>query len=171
MLLVGVDIFMRRKWEDRLVGAGAILEKVLLQAVILGLVGLVVVQGLLTGDPVRRTLNLAEKFEYQALQGDQSWETTAPGRQTATVILRLEGFPSLRQARVMLNGRRAGDFSQREVTLKVRAGDELAIDGSYYRMPLKIKLIVPGQNVVAPRPDTVITTNHNLVKLGQVKLK
>jgi len=151
-------------------------EKVLIAGVILGLVLLIACQALLTIDPVRFYLNVAEKLEGKMVNFYEEFPETrvASGQYQsvfATVTIQIENFSSLEKAVLLINGKKVTDFRQKQVTVKVSPGDVLAIDGSFYIHELIFKVAAVSENVAQPEIGQVIRVKGDVVTIGEVKLE
>jgi hypothetical protein len=57
-----------------------------------------------------------------------------------SITLELAEYSRLEHAYVLINGVKAGDFSEPELTLRVFDGDVLEVDASAYNVPVRIRL-------------------------------
>ncbi|HBI27929.1 MAG TPA: hypothetical protein DDY25_09395, partial [Peptococcaceae bacterium] len=86
---------------------------------------LIVVQLLMTKDPIRFYLSFAEQMEGIPVS-EHNLAVTDPGRQeVGSVKVKICGHFVLPQAAIYVNGQKVADFQEREVLLSVRAGDEI----------------------------------------------
>lgn len=83
-------------------------------------------------------INLGESWygeEYEvhpaASEDDEVW---------GNVVLELEDFSTLPEARILINGVEASNFSEKQVTLRVENGDVIAVDASAYNSPFKVRI-------------------------------
>lgn len=57
-----------------------------------------------------------------------------------SITLALEDYSQLKEAKVLINCKIAGEFREQEISLQVFAGDQLAVDCSAYSQPVRIIL-------------------------------
>lgn len=161
------------------------IEKYLVRGVILGLICLVVVQALLTRDPLRFYLSWGERMEGQKLEypvgtlGEE--EETLRGKQSnnkeevvspwGQLTLSLQDYSSLAKVRVLVNNEEVADFTNREIELKVMAGDVIEIDSTYYNFPIEFRITKVSPNLSAPSVNQSFTSNQGLIMVGKVIVK
>ena len=90
--------------------------------------------------------------------------------QDSVITFRLKNFSSLPLARVLVNGEVRGEFRDRYVTVYVREGDILEVDGTRYKRPLEIEIFDVSGDVLSPAVDTTIRVEGNIYSLGPVHL-
>ena len=159
-------------------------ERWLVRFVILGLVALVVVQALMTQDPFRFYLSFAERLDGKKLENiepsqttlapielDNPEQTTEKKNTSDFVTLEITDFSSLQKANILLNGQIIADFREKWVTVPVRTGDILAIDGSFYRQPFTVIVRKVSPHLQYPKVNQVIKIEQNLVQIGEIKDK
>ncbi|MHB8926319.1 MAG: hypothetical protein ACYC9Q_01475 [Bacillota bacterium] len=156
-------------------------EGTLLRATIAACVLLVVAQFLLTKDDARRLLSYVDRLEGVSLNsalGDTPASQTAAGRReeqgppqpgTPAITLRLAGRRSARLAVVLVNGNPVARFSGQEVTVGVKNGDLLEVDGADYRTELRFVVVRVSGGVAEPAPGTSAATRRNIAVIGRVK--
>lgn len=166
-------------WADRI-------ERFLLRFVIGGLVVLVVAQSLMTSDPIRFYLSFAERLEGKSLKPENpsvfSSEVVTNPAHTAvnqpvtavpagTLTLSLMNYTSLQKAVLLRNGEPVGDFRDKQLTIRVNDGDQLALDGSFYTYPLSFEVTSISDNITSPKAKQMIEVRHNVVNIGPVRIK
>jgi hypothetical protein len=139
-----------------------------------GLIGLVVV--------IAAVVLLTQLFIYNASLEQAAAPVASP--QAAGPILKdyagfledsvltfqLKNFSSLPLARVLVNGEPRGEFRDRYVTVHVREGDVLEVDGTRYKRPLVIEILDVSGEVVTPTAGSIIRVEGNISFLGRVHL-
>ncbi|MEN6351790.1 MAG: hypothetical protein ABFD08_20690 [Syntrophomonas sp.] len=158
------------------------MEKILIRSIVLGLVVLVVVQGLMTKEPWRIYLSWGEKMEGQSIglpaSSQKSDSLTAANKvksklnsPQSQLTLSLEKFSSLPEASILVNGKKKADFTNKEVNIEVKAGDVLEIDSSLYNFPVDYQISKISNNLAYPDQGTVYTANQSIVMVGKVIVK
>mgnify|MGYP000911697765 FL=1 len=158
-------------------------EKYLIRIIVLSLLVIVVVQGIMTHDPLRLYLSWSERMEGQVVEypvaGDAA-ESTGDKQQTdvlkaqspqAGMILTIEDFSSLPRTIVLVNGNEKARFQNKEVKLLLQAGDVLEIDSRAYSFPVEYKIENTSSNLSFPERGTVYTANQGIVMLGKIIVK
>lgn len=169
-------------------------ERLVMQVVILGLVALVLVQMLVVYPPIRRLANLMEGTDAVVLSKDPDWlqalkemvtpapaAATTPNQQSQTPpaqpAVAAAATPQERELRVVLmnspaagakllvGGRVAGDFSQGSVTVRVKPGQLVVIDGTGTDDRLVFR-VVKADGLAAPALGDEITTEGDRQRLG-----
>jgi len=141
------------------------LEKVLVRLAVLGALALVVVQLLVVRvtDPVDFYLAFAQKIEYTPLQ--QTEQTFEPN-----LVFTLEGGDGSK-LKLLVNDQETGSFSEGKLSLKVKAGDRLAVDARKAAKGLRLKVSGVGQELGYPKLNQVWPLQGSILDLGVVKLK
>ncbi len=155
------------------------MEKYLIRFIVLGVILLVVGQGLMTRDSMRLFLSWGERMEGQTVEfpvstGESALEddTTAMVESPhALVVLSIEKYSSLPKAYVLVNDEQRDAFLEKELTLKLMAGDVVEIDSSYYNFPIEFKVEKVSENLAFPRKDEIYTGNHDIVMIGKIVVK
>lgn len=157
------------------------LERYLLRMVVLGIVMVVVVQGLMTHEPFRFFLSWGERMEGQPIPvptaqpqapaenaAQQELLTVSP---QAQLVVALDQYSSLPKAAVLVNGQQVGNFNDKEYLLQVQAGDVIEIDASYYNFPISFTIASTSANLVFPQALQVYKTNQSVVMIGKTVVK
>ncbi|HPZ43011.1 MAG TPA: hypothetical protein PL078_03305 [Bacillota bacterium] len=144
------------------------------QALEKGLIGLIVV---IAAVVVLAQLSIYGDYAEQAAAPAASLEASRPvlgdtsgDLQDSVITFRLKNFSSLPLARVLVNGEVRGEFRDRYVTVYVREGDILEVDGTRYKRPLEIEIFDVSGDVLSPAVDTTIRVEGNIYSLGPVHL-
>lgn len=90
--------------------------------------------------------------------------------QDSVVTFQLKNFSTLPLARVLVNGEPRGEFRDRYVTVYVREGDILEVDGTRYKRPLEIEILDVSDEVVTPAAGTKIRIEGSINNIGRVHL-
>lgn len=143
------------------------------QALEKGLIGLIVV---IAAVVVLAQLSIYGDYAEQAAAPAASWRHPGLfwGHQRGLTGFRnylpVKNFSSLPLARVLVNGEVRGEFRDRYVTVYVREGDILEVDGTRYKRPLEIEIFDVSGDVLSPAVDTTIRVEGNIYSLGPVHL-
>jgi hypothetical protein len=150
-------------------------EKYLIRSVALIFITLIVVQGLMTHDDMRLYLSLGERLEGQTIDypvhSQPQEETGEVHSPYAALLLSLEEFSSLPKASVLVNGEKFAAFEQKQLELKLLAGDVVEIDASAYNFPVQFKVERVSDNLAFPVRDEIYVCNHDVVMVGKVVVK
>lgn len=146
-------------------------ERVLLQLVVLGLVALVLVQSLqlnrfnnwvlaLEGVPVGEVTEWTRTME-------RSKATTVGGSLASelTVTLASVSRPAAPEVKLLADGRTVGNFAKGELTVTVRPGQELVLDGTGIRQDLTFR-VVRTSGLQSPALGRNITVRGDRQSLG-----
>ncbi|HOV78634.1 MAG TPA: hypothetical protein PK728_00885 [Bacillota bacterium] len=87
------------------------------------------------------------------------------------VTLQLKDFSSLPLARVLVNGEARGTFKDRYVTLHVKEGDLLEIDGTRYELPFEVEVLDISKELDYPPAGTEIRVGSGINSIGKVSLR
>lgn len=150
---------VRKPWGERL-------ERALIRLVVATAVLVVIAQALLANDPLRQTAAPVASLE----RAQPYLKNSAGVLQNPVVTLQLKNFSSLPLARVLVNGEPRGEFRDRYVTVFVREGDVLEVDGTRYNRPIDIEVLDVSKEVILPAPATRIRVEGSVSPLGQVHL-
>lgn len=163
-------------------------ERLLMQMVILGLVGLVLVQMLLVSPAIRRMANLMEGSDAIALSAEPAWQaatasspTLTPVREAGpsavaagaaprelTITVFLVTKPSEPRARLLVAGRPVGTFTGATVTARVEPGQTVTIDATGVAEELTFR-VIGSRDLASPRLGSEVTTLNNKLNLGVVR--
>jgi len=80
----------------------------------------------------------------------------------------LQEYALLPYVKIIVNGNIKGSFTGRYVTVSVREGDEVYIDGTYYNLPVPVELLNVSEGLTNPVAGTVYNLNGGIVSLGKV---
>lgn len=149
--------------------------KSLMRLTIIGLVALVVIQGLMTRDSIRFYLSLGEQWEGKPLATPvsavkDSPRTTIPTVQSAvgTIDVVLTDYAALPEVKVLVNGETAAVFKGRRVRLRVVPGDVVEVDATSYTKPVRFRIEKISQNLEFPRAGMEYTAKQSIVMVGRV---
>ncbi len=159
-------------------------EKFLIRGIVLGVVALVVVQALMTREPLRFYLSLGERLEGQSIEYPASGPADKPEKadgasgQDQKVVspwgeltISLKEYSSLAQAKVLVNNEEVASFRTDEVKIKVMGGDVVEVDASYYNFPVTFEIAGVSDNLAAPSLHQTFTTSQGMVMIGKVIVK
>ncbi|MHB0884935.1 MAG: hypothetical protein ACYC6V_00725 [Bacillota bacterium] len=156
-------------------------EGTLLRVTIIVFALLVVAQFLLTNDDARRLMSYVDRLEGVSLDAalgepasrtaasDAEGQSPAPGVPALTV--RLLGRRSARLAVLLVNGDAMGRFTGAEVTVRVKNGDLVEVDGADYRTELRFTVSAVAGGVVEPILGATVATARDIVSVGRVRIE
>lgn len=157
------------------------IEKYLIRLIVMGFIVLVMVQGMMTNDPMRLYLSWGERMEGQSIEFPVSTgeiaedEDTGKGMQVnspyAVLVLKVDKFSSLPHAIILVNGEEIRNFKDNEVELKLIAGDVVEIDSTYYNFPVNYRVVNISDNLAYPQKDQVFTCNQGIAMIGKIIVK
>lgn len=153
-------------------------EKLLIRTAILALVVLVLVQGMMTRDPLRLYLSWGERLEGQSIEYPAS--TQPPEREQDTsniqspyalVTISADKYSSLPRAIILVNGQEKTRFETEKVELKLMAGDVVEIDSTSYNFPVDYKIEEISNNLAYPEKGQIYSSDQSIVMIGKVVVK
>ncbi len=162
-----------------------LVEKYLIRIVVLFMVALVVVQGLMTRDDLRLYLSLGERLEGQyigqpainkspdpapAVQNEGAGEKNVQSPQ-ARLTISIERFASLPRAVILVNHHPYREFTEKEMSLELAAGDIVEIDTTFYSFPVSFLIKETSSNVAYPEKNQVYNANQGIVMVGKIIVK
>ncbi|MDB4896944.1 MAG: hypothetical protein JWN15_3206 [Firmicutes bacterium] len=157
-----------RSFSDRL-------ERFVMQLVILGLVGLVLVQTLQVIPGLRRQMSLVDALEGVTPNERSAWSqlfgTSGPATTPApplTVTVVLASQRSAPEATLLVDGKAVGNFAGGSVTANVKPGQVVAVDGTGSSQALIFR-VVGALGVASPEIGLTVTTHRNQQRLGDVR--
>lgn len=155
-----------------------LIEKYLIRSIVLCLVLLVLVQGMMTKDPLRIYLSWGERLEGQIIEypvntiSDEEEETKQLVESPyALMTIAIEEYSTLPQAKIIINGEEKNDFTKKEVQLKVMAGDVVEIDSRAYNFPIEYHIIKVSDNLSFPERSKSYTAYGTIVMVGKIIVK
>lgn len=154
------------------------IERYLVRLAIFSLILLVLVQSLMTSDSIRFYLSMGEQLEGRKAEvpavslKDNSLDpekTAAKG--IGTITVKTVDYTSLAQAFLLINGHRAGDFSEGKLTVAVASGDVLEIDAEHYMHPVQFRIEKVSSGIKYPSPGQMISTDSSIAMIGKTELE
>lgn len=145
---------------------GARLERILIKLVVATAVLVMIAQVLLAGDPLNQAAAPVATLE----QARPYLKNPEGVTQSPVITLQLKNFSSLPLAKVLVNGEPRGEFRDRYVTVFVREGDLLEVDGTRYNRPLDIEVLDVSKEVIQPAAGTRIRVKGTIGVIGKVHL-
>jgi len=147
--------------------------------IVVALVLMVAVQAIMTQEPYRFYLSWAERMEGQntafPVQVPAHSQPQAPALKAqspqALIVLSIDKFSSLPLARILVNDKEVGTFKNKEVSVKLKAGDKIEIDSSAYSFPVEYKIKDASPNLSYPEKGASFTVDQGIVMLGKVIVK
>jgi hypothetical protein len=153
-------------------------EKGLIRFIVLTIMVMVLVQGLMTIDPIRFYLSWGERMEGQTIQMPvtSTQENAYPAdaeaiSPQARVVIEAGKFSSLPRAKVLINGQEKYNFSAKRVTIEINAGDTVEIDSTAYNFPIDYEIAAVSSNLAYPKPEQTFTANQTVVMVGKIIVK
>ncbi|HBV96919.1 MAG TPA: hypothetical protein DEF36_07725 [Desulfotomaculum sp.] len=95
----------------------------------------------------------------------KAWEFSGDEQ---VITLYLHNYSLLPYLKVLVNNEIRGSFLNRYVTVPVRDGDSIAIDGTFYKEPLTVEVLNVPEAVTRPRSGETILLNGNVASLSNV---
>ena len=150
------------------------MERYIIRLVIIGFVLMITVQAVMTQDQFRMYLSWSERLEGESLKypvnavhDDKSPapEAVSPD---AVIVLSVDKYSSLPRAVLMVNGKEKTTFNEREIQLKLKAGDVLEVDTTHYNFPVEFKVTSLSDNVAFPRKGQTWTSHQGLTMIGKI---
>lgn len=154
------------------------IERYVVRLAVFALISLVLVQSLMTSDSIRFYLSMGEHLEGRKVDvpavsvRDSSIypeEAAAPG--VGSITVETIDYTSLEQAFLLINGRRAGDFSEGKLTVAVVSGDVLEIDAAQYLHPVQFRIEKVSSSIKYPLQGQVVNTDRSTVMIGKTELE
>jgi hypothetical protein len=158
-------------------------ERRLIEVAVLVLVALVVIQGLMAVPRGERLLSLAAFLEGEPQVAVTSWlgaaqrqgqTALAPGTGAPwgqpSLTLQVEGGGQLLGLRLLVNGQVRGDFGTGSLTLAVREGERLTLEGAGLKG--KPTIVVTGAaGIRQPKLGARVTLTDGQAEIGRVVLR
>jgi len=147
---------------------GTGLERILIVLVVFIAVTVVKMQVLPVNpvnDPLQPAAVPVTVIEHSGAAGE-----TAPVLQKYVVTFQLKNYSLLPMARVLVNDEPQKIFNDRYVTVFVRAGDILKIDGTRYNRSIDIEVLDVSKEVIRPAAGSGFRVEGNVVTVGKVCL-
>jgi len=171
-----------RRFQDTHRSLADRVERVLMQAVILGLVALTLVQTLQVVPFVRRQLSITEALEGITYEEFLAWLPDRAGAEpmnlaaapasrmeapfTLTVVLVNQESAPL--ARLLVDGRVVGTFEEAALTVSVAPGQEVEVDGTQVSEALTFR-VVGASGLASPALGSSVVTRGSRQSLGEVR--
>lgn len=144
----------------------------------MGLITVVVVQGVMTNDKVRFYLSWAERMEGQAVNLAEEVIAPLPEQGDSGVIspeawltLGIKDFSSLPKAVVLVNGKETVFFQDAQVKLHINARDVIEVDSTAYNFPVEYTVLSRSPNLSYPRQGQTFNGNRSMVMIGKIIVK
>ena len=153
-----------------------LVERYIIRIVVLSIIALVIVQGLLTHEPLRLYLSWSERLEGQIIEYPvaanlETEPSNSPLLSEARIVLVIDKYSALPQASVLVNGIKHAVFADNRIELDLSAGDVVEIDSTHYNLPIYYIIEYVSDNISFPAAGSVYTGNQSIVMLGKVTLK
>ncbi|NLJ33287.1 MAG: hypothetical protein GX349_01660 [Firmicutes bacterium] len=97
-------------------------------------------------------------------------EVKSGRRAPAAIKIKLLGHQRLGQAYILVGEERITNFYKPEIEIGADVGEEIIIDGSFYKRPLTFKITAVSQGVLSPNIGQEVTTWGSRENLGRVKM-
>lgn len=139
------------------------MEKVLLIAFITVFALLITAQAALTDFSVRIALNADDRLEGRPLGPEEYLYDEGE------IVLNLLDGEFGEEIKVLLNGTEASDFSQSEISLRVKDGDVIEIDGSRIAYDSSVKTVSGSGGIRRDCLGKSVTVNSNTKALVKIR--
>lgn len=156
-------------------------EKYLIRIIVLSLLVIVVVQGMMTHDPLRLYLSWSERMEGQVVEYPVAADTKTVNKDNrerlkATspqtyLVMEIKDFSSLPRSIILVNGREKARFNNKEVKLLLKANDVVEIDSCAYNFPVNYYIKNSSDNLAFPKKETMYTANQSIAMIGKIIVK
>ncbi|MDD2568021.1 MAG: hypothetical protein PHN47_03495 [Clostridia bacterium] len=145
-------------------------EKILGFAAVLGMVFIIAVQVIFATDIFN------EQFNYSGGINGTALDTTLPVVYDDTELfgnltIEITGYNTLPEALVLINGSPAGNFKEKQVTIRVYAGDVVEVDASAYERFISFAVVKASGNINVEYLREKLTVNGSKAKVGEVLFK
>lgn len=152
------------------------IEKYLIRVAALSLLALVLVQGLMTSDPIRFYLSWGERMEGQTIElpvssAQSASQNAAQSSNSGFIVISTGKYASLPMSALRINGEIKTYLDQNETKVQIFAGDVIEIDSSYYQYPIDYKITAVSENLAFPQKGWSVSVNQSVVMLGKVIVK
>ena len=143
------------------------LEKVLVFFAALGIVAVITVQILLPSGLLNAYVTVNGSLGGAAL--DTSLPVVYDDTELfGNITIEIMGYHSLPQAQVLVNEKSSGNFQEKQVTVRVYAGDVVAVDASAYERAVTFRVVRASANINTSYLQENITVNSTKAKVGEV---
>lgn len=149
------------------------IDGIALRVVAVTLSCLFVAQALLTNPSVRRVVSFVDRLEGQPIETARRISPEplpVVPRAWGRLTIRLEGGVS-KSAVLLVNGEEVSDFSRGEVTIEVRAGDLIEIDGGTKVQDLVFRVTEASSGMVSPFRGQTVRTRGTIEILSRVRIQ
>lgn len=134
---------------------------------------LFVSQALLLNPSIRRAVSLVDRLEGEPLtvarRIDPEPKPSAP-RLSGTFTIQMENSMS-RAAVLLVNGQETSTFEKGLVTVEVRAGDLVEIDGGQAPREMRFRVTQASKDMLAPFAGQVVVTKGTIEILARVRIQ
>lgn len=159
-----------------------------MKVLLLGVMLLAIVQAANSQDPIEREFKVSKLLEEQygsVGTGLSTAEVIAPlGAEQATdpgvvedyhitgvITLRLVNYFSTTGIKVFVNGVEKANFLNKDITIQVRPGDQIALDGSAFFRAALVQVLNTSPEVVSPKEGSTIELKGDVKYLAPVQVK
>ncbi|MDP2857959.1 MAG: hypothetical protein Q8P50_08285 [Bacillota bacterium] len=154
-------------------GLSGALDKFLLRFAAISLALLFASQALLLNPSIRRMVSLVDRLEGEPLavarRIDPEPKPPLP-RLAGTFTIQLENSTG-RTAVLLLNGEEVATFEKGIVTVEVRSGDLVEVDGGLFAREMRFRVTQASKGMVAPFSGQLLTTKGTIEILARVKIQ
>jgi len=152
-----------------------VFERYLIRFIIANLVILIAFQIILTQENLRIRISRADVIETAgeiAGTKEVSGGVLEKGEiQPEYLTLELDYHIALPKLKILVNGMNVADFSSKQVVLRVKNGDLIEIDGTYYPYTVGVKVISNSPLIVSPKVGDKIFVNGSIESLGKINIQ
>ncbi|MDI6706378.1 MAG: hypothetical protein QME73_08990 [Bacillota bacterium] len=141
-------------------------EKIILKAVIIGVLLLISFQAIMLNETARVFLNYATRLEGGSME--ESGIISPEGK----LVLRLENLDKYPQALLLVNGEPVASFENAEIEVNIRNNDLIEIDATKVDDDyLYISIVGVSDNVISPSIGYRVKARNKIQLFSRVKLK
>ncbi len=141
-------------------------ERLILKAVIAGILLLIAFQALMLNDTARVFLNYTTRLEGDSLQEAGLLSTSGK------IIVKMENQELYPEAMLLVNGEPVARFDRQEVEVEVKNNDLLELDASRVKkQSLYFTVVGVSDNVLKPSIGMRVSAKNKIEVISRVKLK
>lgn len=141
------------------------IEKILFITFAITFTIMIIVQAALLNPDVRTFLAIDAGLEGSPLEVEEYLY------EEGIVVLKLLNYESCHNLKVLINGDEWARFSEKELSLLVKDGDVIELDGSNFSKPVEVGIASNSSNVYLDSTDKEFKVNSTKKKLARVRIK
>lgn len=150
-------------------------ERLIIILITINLIVVIILQLLFTQDKFRVIFSKIEVMETMTkskgsndLKGEVLEAHEIPMQELSLSLDYEQHLPGLK---VLVNGMKVANFSQKQITVKVKNNDLLEIDGSFYPYIIGVEIKTSSSAISHPKTGNKIFVNNSIESFGRIKIK